>query len=172
MPKLESYIPIHSRSLSTTPRGGGTPSTIAKVLPASHESRMVTGPWYRRLHWVPASIHGDPWQGNRALTHFVNVPDGRTCGFGNAQKLRSWMRSIRISTTTTTKTSPSRPLGPYPQFCEWPHLGKPPTKSRIRMMSRRSPITLPLRQSRSWMEGRGRLSQENKPTARFMCGGP
>jgi len=62
-------------------------------------------------------------------------------------------------------------LGPYPQLREWPHVGKPPTRSTIRTMRRSSPITLPLRQSRSWLEGRGRLPQGSKPAARFMYGG-
>ena len=62
-------------------------------------------------------------------------------------------------------------LGPYPQLREWPHVGKPPTRSTIRTMRRSSPITLPLRQKPQWLEGRGRFPHGSKPAARFMYGG-
>jgi len=48
----------------------------------------------------------------------------------------------RSKTIRMTTMSPTIPLGPYPQLLLCPHVGKTPTKARIRMITRMVPLLI------------------------------
>ena len=46
---------------------------------------------------------------------------------------------IRNNIRTMTRTTPIIPVGPYPQELLYPHVGKAPTKTRIKTISKMVP---------------------------------
>src|SRR5262252_9781774 len=74
-------------------------------------------------------------------------------GLGPATKVAFWRcywfrchkRPSKSNTITTIKSTPSSPLGPYPQPAEYGQRGNAPTSNKIKMMSKIVPIVSPRR---------------------------